>query len=460
MENSTIYALGTPAPSRARPGALAVIRLSGPRAADALIFLTEAHAFERGTSARDPSLPPPRRMALRTIHDPLTAEPIDRGLAVWFEAPYSETGETMAELHLHGGRAVVNATVAAIQKLGFCRLAEPGEFTRRAFEHHKLDLPEAEAIADLVAAETDQQRRQALQQMDGALHRLYEDWRTLGLHALAHLEAAIDFPDEDLPAGLDDEVRTSIRQLRADIASHLEDPRGERLREGLAIAIIGPPNAGKSSLLNLLARREAAIVSETAGTTRDVIEVHLDLGGWPVVLADTAGLRESGDAIEQEGVRRARARATAADLRLLVLDATTDWKAAMADLTASGSTWDAAHDIVVVNKVDLKPVDAVGVVGLSAKSGTGLPELLARLERSAGLLMEQSDIAAPPLTRARHREALVDAETALGRALDVAEVALAAEDLRLAMRALGRITGAVRIDELLDVIFRDFCIGK
>jgi len=460
METSTIYALGTPEPTRARPGALAVIRFSGPRAADALIFLTEAHAFERGSSARDPALPPPRRMALRTVYDPLTAEPIDRGLAVWFEAPYSETGETMAELHLHGGRAVVNASVAAIQKLGFCRLAEPGEFTRRAFEHYKLDLTEAEAIADLVAAETDQQRRQALQQMDGALHRLYEDWRTLGLHALAHLEAAIDFPDEDLPAGLDDQVRTSIRQLRAEITGHLGDPRGERLREGLAIAIIGPPNAGKSSLLNLLARREAAIVSETAGTTRDVIEAHLDLGGWPVVLADTAGLRESGDAIEQEGVRRARARAKAADLRLLVLDATTDWKAAMADLTASGSPWDAAHDIVVVNKVDLAPVDAVGVVGLSAKSGTGLTELLARLERSAGLLMEQGDSAAPPLTRARHREALVDAEKALDRALDVSEVALAAEDLRLAMRALGRITGTVRIDELLDVIFRDFCIGK
>src|SRR5262249_31414084 len=297
--------------------------------------------------------------------------------------------ETMAELHLHGGRAVVGGALDAIGKLGFCRLAEPGEFTRRAFENGKLDLTEAEAIADLVAAETDQQRRLALQQMEGALYRLYEDWRTLGLRTLAHLQGATDFPDEDLPPGIADEVRDGITELRGEIATHLEDRRGERLREGLSIAIIGPPNAGKSSLLNLLARREAAIVSETAGTTRDVIEVHLDLGGWPVVLADTAGLRESGDAIEQEGVRRARARARAADLRLLVLDATTDWKAAMADLTASGWPWDAAHDIVVVNKVDLKPVDAVGVVGLSAKSGTGLPELLARLERSAGLLMEQ-----------------------------------------------------------------------
>jgi tRNA modification GTPase len=363
----------------------------------------------------------------------------------------------MAELHLHGGRAVVSAALAAIGKLGFCRLAEPGEFTRRAFEHGKLDLTRAEAIADLVMAETDQQRRQALLQMDGALHRLYEDWRTLGLRALAHLEAAIDFPDEDLPKGLGEEVRAGITQLQGDIAAHLGDRRGERLRQGISIAIIGPPNAGKSSLLNLLARRDAAIVSETAGTTRDVIEVHLDLGGWPVVLADTAGLRVSSDAIEQEGVRRAKARADAADLRLLVLDASGDWKRAMREL-AGGEHWNAQHDIVVVNKVDLASVDAVGVVALSAKSGAGLPELLARLERSAATLMEEGG--PPPLTRARHREALVEAHAALGRALPAPEVALAAEDLRLALRAIGRITGTVRIDELLDVIFRDFCIGK
>jgi tRNA modification GTPase len=403
MTVPTIYALGTPQPSPSRPGALSVIRLSGPQTADALVFLTERKAFERGHSAR-------------------------------------------------------NAALDAIQKLGFCRLAEPGEFTRRAFEHHKIGLTEAEAIADLVASETEQQRRLALQQMEGSLHRLYEDWRTLGLRALAHLEAAIDFPDEDLPAGIANEVRTGITQLRGEIAAHLADRRGERLREGLNIAIIGPPNAGKSSLLNLLARRDAAIVSETAGTTRDVIEVHFDLGGWPVVLADTAGLRESGDAVEQEGVRRAKVRAEAADLRLLVLDATDDWPAAMQTLI-SGAHWDPTHDVVVVNKVDLAPVDAVGVIAVSAKSELGLPELLARLERSVRQLMEQGG-EAPPLTRARHREALIDAEEALGRALVAPEVALAAEDLRLAMRALGRITGTVRIDELLDVIFRDFCIGK
>ena len=460
MDGSTIYALGTPSPSRARPGALSVIRLSGPRAADALVFLTEPGAFARGRSARAQALPAARRMVLRTLSDPLSGEAIDRGLVVWFEAPQTETGETMAELHLHGGRAVVGAALEAIRRLDFCRLAEPGEFTRRAFENGKLDLTEAEGIADLVAAETEQQRRLALQQMDGALHRLYEAWRTLGLGTLAHLEAAIDFPDEDLPSGLADGVRDGILRLQAGIASHLADRRGERLREGLHIAIIGPPNAGKSSLLNLLARRDAAIVSETAGTTRDVIEVHLDLGGWPVVLADTAGLRDTGDAIEQEGVRRARARAAEADLRLLVLDASGDWKAQKEALTAATANWDPARDIVVLNKTDLAPAGAMaGGVALSAKSGTGLPELLAQLERSAGALMEEG-AAAPPLTRTRHREALVEAHQALGRALMAPEIALAAEDLRLALRAIGRITGTVRVEELLDVIFRDFCIGK
>ncbi len=459
MIAETIYALGTPSPSRAHPGALSVIRLSGPRAPDALIFLTEPKAFERGHSARDPSLPEPRRMVLRSLFDPLSGETIDRGLAVWFEAPHSETGEMMVELHLHGGRAVVGAALDAIGKLGFCRLAEPGEFTRRAFEHGKLDLTEAEAIADLVAAETAAQRRQALAQMDGALHRLYEDWRTAGLRALAHLEAAIDFPDEDLPGGLADEVKAGVGRLRGEIAAHLADRRGERLREGLSIAIIGPPNAGKSSLLNLLARRDAAIVSEAAGTTRDVIEVHLDLGGWPVVLADTAGLRESPDAIEREGVRRARARADAADLRLLVLDASGDWQREMRSITEATERWSDAHDIVVVNKSDLAAVDAGVVVPFSVRSGAGLPELLARLERSAEVLMQEG-AGAPPLTRARHREALAECQAALERALVAPEVALAAEDLRLALRAIGRITGAVRIDELLDVIFRDFCIGK
>jgi len=353
MDGSTIYALGTPTPSRAQPGALAVIRLSGPRAPDALSILTGK------------PVPAARRLALRAIRDPSTAEEIDRGLVVCFEAPNSETGEMMAELHLHGGRAVVSAVLAAIGRLGFCRLAEPGEFTRRAFENGKLDLTAAEGIADLVAAETDQQRRLALQQMEGALHRLYEAWRSQGLRALAHLEAAIDFPDEDLPEGIDARVRGEIASLADEIAGHLEDRRGERLREGLSIAIIGPPNAGKSSLLNLLARREAAIVSATAGTTRDVIEVHLDLGGYPVVLADTAGLRCAGDEIEQEGVRRARARAASADLRVLVVaaDAQGNWQRTARDLATGTEGWNAARDIVVLNKIDLLGGQEMPVAG-------------------------------------------------------------------------------------------------
>ena len=392
MDGSTIYALGTPTPSRAQPGALAVIRLSGPRAPDALSALTGKPA------------PAARRLALRAIRDPSTAEEIDRGLVVCFEAPNSETGEMMAELHLHGGRAVVSAVLAAIGRLGFCRLAEPGEFTRRAFENGKLDLTAAEGIADLVAAETDQQRRLALQQMEGALHRLYEAWRSQGLRALAHLEAAIDFPDEDLPEGIDARVRTEIASLAEEIAAHLADRRGERLREGLSIAIIGPPNAGKSSLLNLLARRDAAIVSAIAGTTRDVIEVHLDLGGYPVVLADTAGLRCSGDEIEQEGVRRARARAASADLRVLVVaaDAQGDWQRTAQDLAAGTEGWDTARDIVVLNKVDLlegREAPVEDGVALSALSGRGLPELLARLERSAALVMSDGGSAAKAYRR-------------------------------------------------------------
>ena len=455
MAGSTIYALSTPAPTRASPGALAVIRISGPRADEALIFLTEPQAFERGRSARDPALPPPRRMSVRPLIDPATGEEIDRGLVVWFVGPNTETGETMAELHSHGGRAVVGALLDAVGKLGFCRLAEPGEFTRRAFENGKLDLTRAEGVADLVAAETGQQRRQALAQMDGALHRLYEEWRTLGLRTLAHLEAAIDFPDEDLPKGIDRRVTGEIVELAKQIDSHLADHRGERLRQGVSIAIVGPPNAGKSSLLNLLARRDAAIVAETAGTTRDVIEVHLDLGGWPVTLADTAGLRESSDPIELEGVRRARARADQADLRLLVVAADDPtWRETVA-------LWMPERTIFVLNKIDLaagKSGDFKGVT-VSAKTGDGVPKLLECLQIAVTEAFE-SGAAAPPLTRARHREALREAHAALLRAREAPEIALAAEDLRLAMRAIGRITGTVRIDELLDVIFRDFCIGK
>ncbi len=272
------------------------MRLSGPRAGSALRALT-------GT------LPPPRVARHICVRDPDSGEALDDGLALWFPGPRSATGEDVAELHLHGSRAVMAAVMAALRRYGL-RLAEPGEFTRRAFLNGKLDLTQAEAIADLAAAETEAQRRQALRQLDGALGALYRGWGERLLRLLAHLEAAIDFPDEDLPPEIEARVAADTAALRAEIEAHLADGhRGERLRDGIAVAILGPPNAGKSSLLNRLARREAAITSPVAGTTRDVIEVAIDLAGYPVVLADTAGLRETADAIEQEGLRRALARA-------------------------------------------------------------------------------------------------------------------------------------------------------
>jgi tRNA modification GTPase len=396
---------------------------------------------------------PPARLARRVrLRDPESGAGLDDGLVLWFPAPGSVTGEDVAEFHVHGGRAVVSGVMAALRRLGL-RLAEPGEFTRRAFLNGKLDLTQAEAVADLAAAETEAQRRQALRQLDGTLGELYRGWGERLLRTLAHLEAAIDFPDEELPPEIEARVAAEIEALASEIATHLSDShRGERLRDGIAIAIVGPPNAGKSSLLNQLARREVAITSPIAGTTRDVIEVAIDLAGYPVVLADTAGLRESADSIEREGLRRALARAEAADLRLYVFDAT-------APEAAQGAmAWPGADTVLVANKTDLRdsrpPADALPV---SALTGDGIGPLITALtERIAG----RYDGVAPALTRARHREALEDAAGGLHRALAADLPELRAEDLRLAWRALGRITGRADIEDLLDVIFAEFCLGK
>jgi tRNA modification GTPase len=314
---------------------------------------------------------------------------------------------------------------------------------------------QAEAIADLTAAETEAQRRQALRQLDGGLGAIYRDWAARLLRLLAHFEAAIDFPDEDLPPAIERQAADDSAALAAEIAAHLADGRrGERLRDGIAIAIIGPPNAGKSSLLNCLAQREAAITSPIAGTTRDVIEVAVDLAGYPVVLADTAGLRESGDIIEQEGLRRALMRAETAALRLFVFEAGCPAQAAAAQALPPGET------LLVANKIDLgADLDALppGTLPVSALTGTGVPALIAALARR---LAEDYDLSAPLLTRARHREALEAALDALRRALAAPLPELRAEDFRLAWRSLGRITGQVDVEDLLDVIFADFCIGK
>ncbi len=448
MNTDTIYALS----SGNVPAGLAVIRLSGRRSLAAL---------KRLSAKRTSRAAPPPRLAKRvTITDAGRGVVLDEGLALWFPGPASFTGEDVVELHLHGGRAVVSAVLEALARCPGLRMAEPGEFTRRAFENGKLDLTAAEGLADLISAETEAQRRQALRQMRGDLGRIYENWRYRLLKALAHMEASIDFADEDLPEGIIDQVRQEVAELDAEIAAHLRDQRrGERLRDGVHLAIIGPPNVGKSSLLNWLARRDAAIVSATAGTTRDVIEAHLDLGGYPAVLSDTAGLREGGDEIETEGVLRARQRAVDADLKLVVLDAET-WPCIdphTAELIDENS-------LVVINKLDLvEPslpltVNGRSALAISVRSGAGLDNFL---ETLAGEVMARCQItAAPAVTRVRHRQALEDCRQALIRSLKVEAPELAGEDLRLAVRCLGRITGRVDVEDILDVVFEDFCIGK
>jgi tRNA modification GTPase len=448
IRSDTIFAPAT-APGRA---AVTIVRLSGPAAGDVCRRLT----------GRSP--PAPRRAVLRRMHEPQNGGAIDEGLVLWFPAPASFTGEDVLELHVHGGRAVIAALLDALSGIADLRPAEPGEFTRRAFLNERLDLTAVEGLADLVEAETRAQARQALRQLDGALGRLYECWRQTLLSALGRLEAEIDFaPEEEVPEDLLEAVRPDVHRLSAEIAAHLADgQRGERLRAGLTIAVLGPPNAGKSSLVNRLARRDVAIVTPSPGTTRDVLEVHLDLAGYPVTLLDTAGLREAADLIEAEGVRRARAHAEHSDLRLIMFDGAT-WP----DLDPATLAMVDELAVIVVNKCDLAVLpERLGVAGraalaVSCLTGDGLAALLEALtERAQGLLGSGGE---PLLTRARHRVALQGAAEALARfsgAPEHTELALLAEDLRLATRALGRITGRVAIEDVLDRIFAEFCIGK
>jgi len=447
MSTDTIYALAS---GRGRAG-IAVIRVSG----------ADAHAAQRALTARDL---PVRRAQRVDLRDPARDELLDQGLAIYFPAPASFTGDDVVELHVHGGAAVVAGVLEALGAQAGLRMAEPGEFTRRGFLNGKIDLTAAEGVADLVDAETAAQRRQALRQMGGALADFCEACRARLVAALAHWEAAIDFSDEELPADLEQNVVGDAISLAADIQAALADGRrGERLRDGVEVAIVGPPNAGKSSLLNRIAKRDAAIVSETAGTTRDFVEVRAELGGYPVILADTAGLRDAGDAIEQEGVRRALARAAEADLKLVVLDGAVwpEIDPATRDLMDGAA-------MLALNKSDIAgstgdgPVPDMQITPVSAKTGAGLDRLLDALEKRVAAIFEAGG--APVVTRARHREALADAAAALGRFIAaehrLANPELAAEDLRLAGRALGRVTGRVDVEDLLDVIFSEFCIGK
>lgn len=497
MQADLIYGLAS---ANGRAG-VAIIRLSGQGALDICAQI-----------CRTP-IPRPRYLARRIFHDPTGDTVIDHGMVAVFQAPASYTGEQVVEFHIHGGKAIIEALFRALQHLG-CRIAAPGEFTRRAFLNGKMDLTVAEGLLDLIEAETEAQRRQALRQADGELGALYQNWAQDLTKLLAHSEAAIDFAEEDLPDTLVDAERAEIQRLAAMMAAHLQDNRrGEQIRDGIQIAIFGPPNVGKSSLLNYLAQRQAAIVSDIPGTTRDVIEVRIDLGGFPLRLFDTAGMRATEDRVESEGIRRAVATAQMADISLLMLSAHPD------DIRHDGDDGeegiegveevlarycdDLSHPptMVILNKIDHKiaqmgtsqmdtsqmgtsqmgtsrmGTSQMGSVAppfansasykalfnradahISVKTGAGLDDFLARLTQIIDTTYGQHHAA--PITRARHREALVSTVEHLTRAINTPQEELRAENIRLALRCLGRITGTVDVEDLLDIIFRDFCIGK
>ncbi len=441
--DQTIYALSSGRP----PSAIAIVRVSGAEAGAALTALAG-------------KMPVPRMATRALLHD-VGQRPIDDAVVLWFPGPASATGEDVAEFHVHGGRAVLASLFAALSGFENVRPAEPGEFTRRAFENGKLDLTEAEGLDDLIHADTDRQRRQALRQLKGVLGDRARDWRAEIIEASALIEAGIDFSDEgDVPAELIAPALAKARALLAEIEKVLAaQGQSERLRDGLVVAIAGPPNVGKSTLINQLARRDVAIVSPHAGTTRDIIEVQLDLDGYPVTVIDTAGIRETSDPIEQEGVRRARARAGEADLVLWLADSA----GVSVDHHGAAPVW------LVRNKIDLVRAGAGAIDGqgrpmaefrISARSGAGLPELIAALVGFAQNYFGGSE--GGLIARERQRKLVSDTADSLRRAIAAVGKGdeLVAEDLRAAAHSLGRLLGRVDVEDILDVIFREFCVGK
>ena len=440
----TIFALAS-APGRS---GVSVMRVSGPLSDDIIWNLTEK------------PLPRPRRAVVRELFGKNRLK-IDEAILVWFSAPRSFTGEDVVEFHTHGSPAVIEALSGRLFELG-ARQAEPGEFSKRAFQNGKMDLTEAEGLADLIDANTEGQRSQAMRQMQGGLKEVYEGWREQIIEALANVEGEIDFPDEeDVPDSLATRAGPVLKKLRADLDKALEDSgRGESVRHGLDIAIIGAPNAGKSSIINALANRNAAIVSAIPGTTRDIVEVHLELAGLPVRLSDTAGLRETTDEIEAEGVRRARLRSKDADLRLAVVDASDCANADVISETRNG-------DFVVLNKTDLgapsstlkKNVSRETFL-VSAKTGNGIEALVSALEEIVRNRFGATEQAG--LTRARHRDCVERARESVGSAIDALSKGpeLAGTDLRLALHAIKELAGETDIEAVLDKVFSSFCIGK
>ena len=441
----TIFAPATP-PGRS---ALAVIRVSGPRAQAALQDIA-------GT------IPAPRVALLRTLRHPATRRPLDQALVLYFKAPATETGEDIAEFQTHGGRAVVAAVLDALAAIPGCRLAEPGEFARRAFHNGKMDLTAVEGLADLIDAETEAQRAQALTQASGALDRLYGGWRKEMVEAQALVEAAIDFADEgDVATNAVAQARLIAATLTHKIDAHLANAhRGEILRSGFKVVIAGPPNAGKSTLLNALAQRDAAIVSDEPGTTRDVIEVRLDLGGIPVIVSDTAGIREAGGAVEREGIRRTLARAEEADLVIWLRDLTDKAPSVPAEWLRTTAT---DKILPVDTKADLavgSQPSTGGRLRISTVTDQGLPELIGEIVTRAREQAGGDEGLAP--TTLRHRQHLIATQKAIAAFIDGAEsdLELRAEDLRLAASELGRLVGRIDPEEVLGAIFGRFCIGK
>jgi len=442
----TIYALST------GPGiaGVAVIRVSGSNTAEVVKKITGL------------KLPPARVATLSKFNKNGMKELIDEGVIIWFPAPNSYTGEDLAEFHVHGSRAVINAMHSTISKVKKCRLAEPGEFTKRAFQNGKINLLKAESIADLVSSETEIQRKQALKIMGGKSSDKFNSWRGKLLKTLSHIEAKIDFPDENLPQNIISEIKKTSNNVLKEIKKTLNDQKvGERIREGFKIAILGPPNSGKSSLLNYLSKRDVAIVSEIAGTTRDVIEIHLNLNGYPVIVSDTAGIRSSKNEIEKKGIKIALNRAEDADLKLVIVSAKN------ADFTKVLKGLLTKNAILVVNKSDLikgklnSKFKKYEHVLISIKKDLNLNKLITKIKsKLKNKFTTAEDIL---ITRERHRQSLMNCLQHLEKFRknkSVQDFDKAAEDLRLATRHLGMIVGKVDVEELLDSIFNDFCIGK
>lgn len=447
MSEKTIYALST---VYGKSG-VAVFRISGKNA---------LHAIERLTDINLDKLKP-RYAYFTNIKEPHTGQLLDKALVLYFKTPNSFTGEDIVEIHSHGSKAVIASIIDNLAQIENYRLAEPGEFSKRAFYNNKMDLTEAEGLADLIDAETKEQQKYALRQMDGELKNLYESWREELVKTLAHLEAYIDFPDEDIPEAAVNELENTVFKVHNSINLHLEQNKnGEKLREGFRVVIIGEPNAGKSSLLNTLAKREAVIVSDIAGTTRDAVDVYMDVNGYPVIFTDTAGLRETNEEIEQLGINIAQKKAAEADLIIGLIDGKNLNQTNIAELLKHGND----NILYVVNKADYlsdeqcSDLQKEGYLVISAKFQTGIDELFKQIENYMATQFTANSGAL--ITRQRYREALYDVLSSLTQFNLNKPIELAAEDVRIAARSIGKITGRIEVDEILDKIFGSFCIGK